>query len=208
MATVSASARASIGWQASTSRWRRSSRRSRSAGFASTYWLQIALWDLHRLTDAAPARLAVFAVDPVLPVPGPAGRQRADCGTISAWGLAGISLATAMVFTGLAVAIKGLEIRLEAGYGDAARAFCDRPDQRAIADVRAASSSPRSQPAAARVAQALDAASPPPTLLQAADRSLLLPRRDRRRTGRAARSWARRSRSPSRMPRGSPGRHC
>lgn len=40
-----------------------------------------------------------------------------------AWGLAGISLATAMVFVGLAVAIAGLERRLALGYGDAARAF-------------------------------------------------------------------------------------
>ena len=39
------------------------------------------------------------------------------------WGLLGISLATAMLFTGLAVAIQGLDERLEAGYGDAARAF-------------------------------------------------------------------------------------
>ena len=39
------------------------------------------------------------------------------------WGLLGISLATAMVFTGLAVAIEGLQSRLLTGYGDTARAF-------------------------------------------------------------------------------------
>ena len=44
-----------------------------------------------------------------------------------AWGLAGISLATAMVFVGLAVAIAGLERRIELGYGDAARAFAIAP---------------------------------------------------------------------------------
>lgn len=44
-----------------------------------------------------------------------------------AWGLAGISLATAMVFVGLAVAIAGLERRLSLGYGDAARAFAIVP---------------------------------------------------------------------------------
>lgn len=44
-----------------------------------------------------------------------------------AWGLLGISLATAMVFTGLAVAIEGLQARIEAGYGDAARAFTITP---------------------------------------------------------------------------------
>ena len=40
-----------------------------------------------------------------------------------AWGLFGISLATAMLFTGLGVAIQGLHERLAAGYGDPARAF-------------------------------------------------------------------------------------
>ena len=40
-----------------------------------------------------------------------------------AWGLFGISLATAMVFTGMMVAIEGLQDRITAGYGEAARAF-------------------------------------------------------------------------------------
>jgi len=40
-----------------------------------------------------------------------------------AWGLAGISLATAMVLVGMTVAVDGLSRRLELGYGDAARAF-------------------------------------------------------------------------------------
>jgi hypothetical protein len=44
-----------------------------------------------------------------------------------AWGLAGISLATAMVIVGLAVAVAGLERRLDLGYGDAARAFAIAP---------------------------------------------------------------------------------
>lgn len=44
-----------------------------------------------------------------------------------AWGLAGISLATAMVFVGLAVAVAGLERRLSLGHGDAARAFAIVP---------------------------------------------------------------------------------
>lgn len=49
-----------------------------------------------------------------------------------AWGLGGISLATAMVFVGLAVAIAGLERRLELGYGDAARAFAIVPVSAAL----------------------------------------------------------------------------
>jgi hypothetical protein len=40
-----------------------------------------------------------------------------------AWGLVGISLATAMVVIGLAAAINTLTIALAAGYGDSARAF-------------------------------------------------------------------------------------
>jgi hypothetical protein len=49
-----------------------------------------------------------------------------------AWGLTGISLATAMVFVGLAVAIAGLERRLSLGYGDAARAFAIVPVSAAL----------------------------------------------------------------------------
>ena len=49
-----------------------------------------------------------------------------------AWGLAGISLATAMVFVGMAVAIAGLQRRLGLGHGDAARAFAIVPVSSAI----------------------------------------------------------------------------
>jgi hypothetical protein len=44
-----------------------------------------------------------------------------------AWGLAGISLATAMVVIGLAAAIQTLTIGLAAGYGDHSRAFLILP---------------------------------------------------------------------------------
>ena len=40
-----------------------------------------------------------------------------------AWGLLGVSLATAMVLVGFAVANDVLAVRLAAGYGDRARAF-------------------------------------------------------------------------------------
>ena len=49
-----------------------------------------------------------------------------------AWGVAGVSLATAMVFVGVAVAVAGLERRLALGYGDAARAFAVVPVSSAI----------------------------------------------------------------------------
>ena len=91
-------------------------------GFASTYWLQLpagtftgspllhlhgllfSVWTLFFLAQAAfiaNARLLVHR----------------------AWGLAGIALATAMLFTGLAVAIDGLQHRIAAGHAEAGRAF-------------------------------------------------------------------------------------
>lgn len=95
-------------------------------GFAPSYWLRLpygtfagspmlhlhgllySLWTLFFLSQA------VLVAN---------GRLRNH----KAWGLAGISLATAMVFVGLAVAIAGLERRLALGYGDAARAFAIVP---------------------------------------------------------------------------------
>ncbi len=95
-------------------------------GFFGTYWLQIArgtftgspllhfhglifsLWTLFFLSQAT-----LMANRKV--------RQH------RAWGLLGISLATAMLFFGLAVAIEGMRNRVEAGYGDAARAFSITP---------------------------------------------------------------------------------
>ena len=95
-------------------------------GFAPTFWLKLpsgtfsgspmlflhgllfSLWTLFFLSQA------VLVAN---------GRLRNH----KAWGLAGISLATAMVFVGVAVAIAGLERRLALGYGDAARAFAIVP---------------------------------------------------------------------------------
>jgi hypothetical protein len=91
-------------------------------GFAPTFWLQLApgtfvgsplvhlhgvlfsLWPLFLLLQTS----LVFS--------GKLQRHRA-------WGLAGISLATAMVFVGLAVSSAALTTRLAAGHGDKARAF-------------------------------------------------------------------------------------
>ncbi len=91
-------------------------------GFAPTYWLQLApvtfigtpLLHLHAaLFSAWPLYLLLQTT---LAARGRVGRHRA-------WGLLGISLATAMVFVGFAVANGVLATRLAAGYGDAARAF-------------------------------------------------------------------------------------
>jgi hypothetical protein len=91
-------------------------------GFFGTYWLQVARGTftgsptihLHGLLFSL---WTLFFLSQALLV---ANRRLK---THRAWGLFGISLATAMLFTGLAVAIQGLQLRLEAGYGDAARAF-------------------------------------------------------------------------------------
>src|SRR5436190_6165856 len=92
------------------------------AGFAPTYWLQLTprtfigtpLLHLHAaLFSAWPIYLLVHTT---LAARGRIARHRS-------WGLLGISLATAMVFVGFAVANDVLAARLAAGYGDAARAF-------------------------------------------------------------------------------------
>lgn len=91
-------------------------------GFAPTYWLQLAprtfvgapLLHLHGLLFSAwPIYLLLQTA---LVARGRVGRHRA-------WGLFGVSLATAMVLVGLAVANDVLATRLAVGYGDAARAF-------------------------------------------------------------------------------------
>jgi hypothetical protein len=91
-------------------------------GFAPTYWLQLApgtfvgapLVHLHGLLFSAWP--VVFLVQTTLAARGRIDRHRA-------WGLLGVSLATAMVFVGFAVADEVLKTRLAAGYGDRARAF-------------------------------------------------------------------------------------
>lgn len=95
-------------------------------GFLGTYWLQVArgtfngspLLHLHGLLFSL---WTVFFLSQATLV------SNRKLRTHRAWGLFGISLATAMVFMGLAVAIEGLRNRIEAGYGDAARAFAITP---------------------------------------------------------------------------------
>ncbi len=92
------------------------------SGFFGTYWLQLArgtfsgspMMHLHGLLFSL---WTLFFLSQALLV---ANRQLR---THRAWGLFGISLATAMVFTGFAVALQGLQFRLDAGFGDPARAF-------------------------------------------------------------------------------------
>jgi hypothetical protein len=92
------------------------------AGFAPTYWLQLPagtfvgspLLHLHGLLFSAWTLL--FLLQTTFAARGRLDRHRA-------WGLLGISLATAMVLVGFATADQGLRNRLAAGAGDRARAF-------------------------------------------------------------------------------------
>ncbi len=95
-------------------------------GFAPTYWLQLipgtfigpALLHVHGLLFTAWTLLLLVQARHA-----GQGRMAAH----RAFGMAGISLATALVFTGLAAAILSLNGQLAGGYGDRARAFTILP---------------------------------------------------------------------------------
>jgi hypothetical protein len=91
-------------------------------GFAPTYWLQLApatfigspLLHLHAL---------LFSAWPLFLLLQTTFAARGRIHSHRAWGLLGISLATAMVLVGFAAADEVLAKRLAAGFGDRARAF-------------------------------------------------------------------------------------
>jgi hypothetical protein len=91
-------------------------------GFAGTYWLQLPagtfvgspLVHLHGLLFSVWTLFFLWQAASI------ASRRNASH---RAWGLAGIALATAMVFTGTAVAIAGLQYRIAQGQAEAGRAF-------------------------------------------------------------------------------------
>jgi hypothetical protein len=95
-------------------------------GFAPTYWLQLPagtfvgspLVHIHGVLFSS---WTLLLLSQTLLVAN--GRLRNH----RAWGLVGISLATAMVFMGLAAAIQTLTAGLRAGYGDHSRAFLILP---------------------------------------------------------------------------------
>ena len=95
-------------------------------GFAPTYWLQLPagtfvgppLLHIHGLLFSAWTLLLLSQT--LLVAKGRYDYHRA-------WGLLGISLATAMVVIGLAAAIQTLTAGLAAGYGDQSRAFVILP---------------------------------------------------------------------------------
>ena len=91
-------------------------------GFAGTYWLQVPrgtfvghpIVHLHAIVFSAWPLF--FLTQTLLAARGQVMRHRA-------LGLVGISLATAMIFVGLAASIDSLSIGLASGYGDRARSF-------------------------------------------------------------------------------------
>jgi hypothetical protein len=91
-------------------------------GFAPTYWMQLAPGTFIG-TPLLHLHAALFSAWPLYLLVQATLVSRGRVGSHRAWGLFGISLATAMVFVGFAVANDVLATRLAAGYGDAARAF-------------------------------------------------------------------------------------
>lgn len=95
-------------------------------GFAPTYWLQLPAGTfvgpplLHVHGALFSAWTLLLLSQTLLAANGRLDHHRA-------WGLAGISLATAMVVIGLAAAILTLNAGLAAGYGDRSRAFLILP---------------------------------------------------------------------------------
>lgn len=96
-------------------------------GFFGTYWLQLArgtfrggspLLHLHGLLFSV---WTLFFLSQTMLVANRKLRSHRS------WGLLGISLATAMVFVGMAVAIGGTQDRIAAGYGNAALSFLIAP---------------------------------------------------------------------------------
>lgn len=91
-------------------------------GFAPTYWLQLPAG-----TFVGPPLLhvhaALFSAWPLLLLSQTLLVANGRLGHHRAWGLVGISLATAMMVVGLAAAIYTLRTGLAAGYGDRSRAF-------------------------------------------------------------------------------------
>jgi len=92
------------------------------SSFTGTYWLQLPAGTfvgrpiVHLHAFLFSAWMLLFLVQALLIAHGNRRHHQA-------WGMLGIALATAMVFVGLGAAINSLNIALEAGHGDAARAF-------------------------------------------------------------------------------------
>ena len=91
-------------------------------GFFATYWLQVARGTFTG-SPAVHLHGLLFSLWTLFFLSQATLMANRKVRLHRAWGLLGISLATAMLFTGLMVAIEGLQSRLDSGYGNAARAF-------------------------------------------------------------------------------------
>lgn len=92
-------------------------------GFAGTYWLQVGAGTFRGGTPVLHLHGFVFSAWTLFLLSQTTLAARGRLQHHRAWGLAGISLATAMVFLGLTVALQGFNHKLAEGYGDRARAF-------------------------------------------------------------------------------------
>jgi hypothetical protein len=92
------------------------------AGFLPTYWLQLAPGTFSGLLIAH-VHAWLFSAWPLYVLLQAMFVTRGHVARHRSWGLLGVSLATAMVIAGVAVANGVLATRLEDGYGDRARAF-------------------------------------------------------------------------------------
>lgn len=98
-------------------------------GFAATYWLQLAAGTFVGGTPLLHLHALLFSAWTLLLVSQAWLGRQGKLDHHRAWGVAGVSLATAMLFVGLALALRSVEHYLADGHGDAARAFFMLPFQ-------------------------------------------------------------------------------
>jgi len=91
--------------------------------FSATYWLQLAAGTFKGGTGLLHLHAALFSAWVVLLLSQAWLVSRRSLALHRAWGVAGVSLATAMVLVGLATAHHSVTSYLAQGYGDKARAF-------------------------------------------------------------------------------------
>lgn len=98
-------------------------------GFAATYWLQLAAGTFVGGTPLLHLHATLFSAWTLLLLSQAWLGWRGQLEHHRAWGVAGVSLATAMLFVGMALAIHSVNAYLADGHGDAARAFFMLPFQ-------------------------------------------------------------------------------
>lgn len=92
-------------------------------GFSSTYWLQLADGSFVPARPILHLHAAIFSAWLILLLSQAMLAARGRITNHKAWGVAGVSLATAMVLVGPTLAVDTMERALAQGYADAARPF-------------------------------------------------------------------------------------